>query len=506
MQVQSIDTQREWVEKISLILGKPISHVYVDTKSAKKPNNRPEFTQMMKDIKAGKWEGVFAYTVNRIARNIPEGADFVYNLQLRKIKEFITTQNVFTPETDTITIMVHIAQSVQFSIDLSKVTSDGQNKKAKESGKWMWRSPAGYVNIMDAKTREKFVIPDEHFETMRKIIKLVFAGMSKAEAYDKAYDMGLRTRPTPKQPYAKKFSKTGFYRLLEKRHLMFYAGMVSDLKGDWYQGEHGPMITLKEVEKYLGENKKEYVRSNKVFPFRSLIVCGTCKTGITSQIQKKITYYHCNGRKFGCDQKKYITEEALNNQFIDLLEKYTISQKEIDIIKKRMVDNGHAKQVIVEEDNEKTYKKINNLEKEKVRLTRMRSKEEISFEGLRAALKEIEQEEKDLKEKIGTNQKITRSDLESFNNFIELLGSLSGSYESQHLQEKGFLLKSFGLNFILRGGIVTCEAINPLFDIPRNDANCTVVAQKGHGLNEYIQYIFDNIEEVKAILSRLCID
>lgn len=503
MQVQSIDTQREWVEKISLILGKPVVYFYEDSKSAKKPGNRPEFTRMMKDIKAGKWEGVFCYTVNRIARNIPEGSDFAYNLQLKKIKEFITTQNVFTPESDTISIMIHIAQSVQYSIDLSKVTSDGQNKKAKDSGKWMWKAPAGYVNTMDARTREKFVVPDEHFETMRKIMQLVFNGLSKAEAHDKAYELGLRTRPTPKQPHAKKFSKTGFYRLFGKRHLMFYAGMVSNLKGDWYQGEHKAMVTIEAVEKYLGQNQKQYIRSEKFFPFRSLIKCTSCKTAITSQIQKKITYYHCNGYKKGCDQKKYITEKALDAQFIPILKAHTITNKDIELIKQGIVNNGEVKRVIVQDDNEKTFKKINDLEKEKVRLTRMRSKEEISYEGLRAALKEIEQEEKDLNEKIGTNQKITSSDLEAANNWIELLGSLSRNYQEQQLPEKAFLLKIFGLNFVLRDGIVSCEAVNPLFLPPLNIENCTVVAPRGHGLNKFINLIFENIEEIKTILKRL---
>lgn len=506
LQVDSIPLQEAWVKKTAAFLGKKIERVFQDSRSALKPNNRPEFTKLLKEMKAGKWEGVFVISLDRIARNMPEGGEICYALQTAKVKQIITSHGIFDPTSDTIAMAVHFGQATQFSRNLSFKTTEGQNNKARQRGKWMWRAPAGYVNTMDPKTREKFVEPDEHFNTVKRVIKMVFSGVSVAEAYEKAYDLGLRTRPTKKNPLPKRYSRAGFYKLFEERALMFYAGMVSDLEGAWHQGWHKPLITLKEVSDYLNKNSRQYVRSERFFPFRSMIRCGTCQTAITSQIQKGITYYHCNGNKKGCDQKKYIREDALDEQFANLLDQFTISNKDIEITKKNMIESGEVKQKIVVENNELIFKKITNLEKEKVRLTRMRSKEEISFESLKAALIEIETEEKELRNKLSKNQEITREDVDTFSLWIELLGSLSGSYKSQHYQEKAVLLKFFGLNFILRDGIVSCEAINPLFTPPKISEFSTMVSQSRQGLNllrEYIDLVFERIDEVKNILKVL---
>lgn len=501
LQVDSIPIQNQWFKKIEQYHNIKIERIFEERRSALIPDNRPEFKEMLKGVKSGKLDGIITISLDRAARNMIEGGLICHALQTKKIKHIITAHGIFDPTSDTISMSVHFAQATQYSRNLSYKTIEGQNYKTRNKGKWMWMAPTGYENTMDPKTREKFVVPDEHFEILQKIIRRVFRGMSIAEAYDKSYEMGLRSRITKKRQIAKKMTRSGFYNLFDESRLMFYAGMVRDLEGDWYKGEHKAMLTMEEVEEYLGRKNRRYIRSEKFFPFRSLVVCSGCGKTLTSQVQKGFIYYHCTGR--GCEQKRYIREDRFSTQFKDLLGDFQISKNNIELMKERIVSYGEAKQHVVQEDNEIAFKKISDIEKEKVQLTRMRTREEISFEDFKKTLAQIEKEEKVFRDQIGKNQEITRSDMQSASNWVELLRRLSESYEEQNWKEKAYFLKVFGSNFILKDKKLLCERINRLFLPPKNIRNSRVVSHSAHRLNnidEYIDYLFQNIEEVEKIL------
>ena len=48
-----------------------------EEKSAQKPNQRPKFTQMLKDLKAGKYDGIVAWNPDRLCRNMKEGGEII---------------------------------------------------------------------------------------------------------------------------------------------------------------------------------------------------------------------------------------------------------------------------------------------------------------------------------------------------------------------------------------------------------------------------------------------
>src|SRR3990167_260497 len=49
----------------------------LETKSAKKPNQRPQFTQMLRDLRSGKYDGVISWNPDRLARNMKEGGEII---------------------------------------------------------------------------------------------------------------------------------------------------------------------------------------------------------------------------------------------------------------------------------------------------------------------------------------------------------------------------------------------------------------------------------------------
>jgi len=101
--------------------------------------------------------------------------------------------------------------------------------------------------------------------------------------------------------------------------------------GTWYQGKHTPLVTKElfdKVQSVLQTVPKGY--KNKIFPFKSIFLCGGCGGGVTAEekVRKlkhggytKHTYYHC-GRSlnYECDEP-YITETDLIKQLIVNIDK-----------------------------------------------------------------------------------------------------------------------------------------------------------------------------------------
>src|SRR3989338_9769430 len=68
-QVQSIDDQIDRLKKLANARRLKIKKVLTESKSAKKPYNRPVFTDMMDRIKKGEASGILCWQFNRLSRN-----------------------------------------------------------------------------------------------------------------------------------------------------------------------------------------------------------------------------------------------------------------------------------------------------------------------------------------------------------------------------------------------------------------------------------------------------
>lgn len=65
------------------VIGKPIE----ERKSAKKPNQRPEFKQLLRDVKEGKIDGIISWHPDRLARNMIEAGKVIDMLDTGVIKD-----------------------------------------------------------------------------------------------------------------------------------------------------------------------------------------------------------------------------------------------------------------------------------------------------------------------------------------------------------------------------------------------------------------------------------
>ena len=330
-QVQSIDDQTDRLKKLAQDLGLNIKKIYVEAKSAKKPNNRPIFDEMIQRIENGEAEGILCWQINRLSRNPIDSGKLQWLLQQGILKSLQTIDRQYLPDDNVLLFSVESGSANQFVLDLSKNTKRGMLRKL-ESGWQTGIAPLGYLNDKE----NKIIITDpERFNLVRKMWDLMLTGnYTVPKILDITNnDWGFRTRKF-KRIGGCPLSRSGIYKIFTS---LFYVGIIENA-GVQYEGKHDKMITLEEydrVQMLLGRGGKPRPKTH-AFAFTGSIRCGVCGCLYTAETKRKIikstgeikeyTYYHCTRRttKIKCDQRKNIPVDDLELAIEKEIEKYAI--------------------------------------------------------------------------------------------------------------------------------------------------------------------------------------
>jgi DNA invertase Pin-like site-specific DNA recombinase len=333
-QVQSIDDQVNRLKRLASELKLDIKEILTEAKSAKKPNNRPIFDDMMKRIERGEANGILCWQINRLTRNPIDSGKISWLLQQGILKSIQSIDRQYLPEDNVLLFSVESGVANQYILDLSKNTKRGMRCKL-EKGWQTGMPPLGYLNDKE----NKIIINDpERFNLIRKMWDLMLTGIyTPPKILDIANkDWGFRTRKF-KRVGGKELSRSGIYQIFTN---LFYAGIILN-NGVQYEGKHEPIITLDEydrVQMLLGRKGKPRPKTH-VFAFTGMIRCGECGCLYTAETKKKLlkktgelmeyTYYHCTRKtkKINCTQKKVIRDDDLEFQIKKEIILYTILPK-----------------------------------------------------------------------------------------------------------------------------------------------------------------------------------
>lgn len=171
-QIQSIDDQTNRLKKMAIDLDLNIKKIYTESKSAKKPNNRPIFDEMLQRIEDGEADGILCWQINRLSRNPIDSGKLSWLLQRNIIKSIQTIDRQYLPDDNVLIFSVESGSANQFILDLSKNTKRGMLSKY-EKGWQTGVSPTGYLNDKD----NKIIISDpERFNLVRKMWDLMLTG------------------------------------------------------------------------------------------------------------------------------------------------------------------------------------------------------------------------------------------------------------------------------------------------------------------------------------------
>ena len=245
-QIQSIESQVDRLKEISKNLKLNIIETYEESKSAKKPDNRPIFEDMIKRIENGEAEGILCWQINRLSRNPIDSGKIGWLLQEGILKSIQTIDKEYLPEDNVLVFSVESGVANQFIIDLRKNVKRGIKAQAERG----WRPGAaapGYKWII--KPNGGRIIKDpERFLLIKKMWDLMLQGTYTPQQILKIAnnEWGYKTKKTRKIG-GNPLSRSSIYNIFADS---FYSSEFEYPRGsgNWYKGKHKPMITKAEFD------------------------------------------------------------------------------------------------------------------------------------------------------------------------------------------------------------------------------------------------------------------
>src|SRR3989338_676001 len=286
-QVQSIDDQINRLKKLAIDLDLDIKKTYSEAKSAKKPNNRPVFDEMIQRIENGETNGILCWQINRLSRNPIDSGKLSWLLQRGILKSIQTIERQYLPDDNVLLFNVETGQANQYILDLSRDTKRGLLKRL-NTGWQNGIAALGYLNDKENKTITK---DPERFNLIRKMWDLMLTGnytppriMVIANK-----EWGFRTKKF-KRMGGKELSKSGIYRIFNN---LFYAGVIVNA-GVQYEGKHEKMISLEEydhVQTLLREKRQAQTPAPRLCLYRRHPVRGV-RVSLYGRDQEKAHQAH----------------------------------------------------------------------------------------------------------------------------------------------------------------------------------------------------------------------
>ena len=329
-QVLSLDSQVESMEKIAEQSGIKIFEMITESRSAKKPYNRPEFAKMMEKLVDGRANGIICWKLDRLARNPIDGGQVSWMLQQGIIQGIKTYDREYLPTDNVLIMAVELGMANQYVRDLSVNVTRGLYKKAQD-GWYPSRAPLGYLNDRSQIKGSRTIVKDpERFDLVRRMFDYVLTGAYSSlqiwRTFSKELNLGTLI--------SGKLSKGYIYRIFSNT---FYYGDYEYPKksGNWCKGKHEPMITKDEFDRIqvLLNLKTAPKSKGHFFPFTTLIRCHNCNARITAEYKVKkqkngnihrYVYYHCTKRIVANCTQKSVEEAILDKQLFNEIEKITI--------------------------------------------------------------------------------------------------------------------------------------------------------------------------------------
>src|SRR3989338_4001808 len=132
-QIRSVEDQIIEGKQFANRLGIKIIKTVIEKKSAKKPNLRPLFRQMLKDIKEGLYDGILSWNPDRLARNMKEGGEIIDMIDEDIIKDLKFVTHHFTKDANGKMLLgMAFVLSKQYSDKLSQDVTRGFHRKVEE--------------------------------------------------------------------------------------------------------------------------------------------------------------------------------------------------------------------------------------------------------------------------------------------------------------------------------------------------------------------------------------
>lgn len=316
----SIDSQIKEMNELALREGLFIKEVRKESHSAKVSGQRPVFTQLLTDIKAGVFSGILTWAPDRLSRNAGDLGMIVDLMDRGKLQHIQTYGQKFSNTPNDKFLLMILCSQAKLENDNKGVNVKRGIRAKCEMG---WRpgpAPLGYINRSLNGMKTIDIDPER-----APIIKEAF---EKAAYYFHTGDMikSFMDNADFTTQSGKKISRSMTYLMMQNP---FYYGQFEypANSGKWYDGAHEAIITKEVFDEVQKEFKsdKNYNWGKVVFPFKGIFTCYSCGSGVCGEMKKrklkngghrKHIYYHCTRSRDRKCKEGYITERALIREIL----------------------------------------------------------------------------------------------------------------------------------------------------------------------------------------------
>lgn len=483
-QIASLDDQIETMTELAEDKGYHIvkKAIYKESKSAKIPDQRQKFSELIELIEKGTINAILTYKSNRLARN-PKESGIIQQLMFDgKLKAIVTKEKSYLPEDNALIFSIDAAQDTQFSRDLSKIVKDRMLQKAKR-GEYPGRVPMGYRNTKESEFSDLniIVIDDKRYPLVRRMWDMVLTGQYTVSqiAYIADKEWGLRT-PKRRKSGNKPMSTSGLYKLFNNP---FYMGVVK--YGEVYNsdGKHTRMVTPEEfrqvqsmISRANAPRPEAETKKNDPFPYRGLVKCGECGCLITySRIVKKqkngnvhtYEYCYCTRKRndYVCSQtmtKSSITPKEMTEAIRAEIAKYTIMdeffQWTCNYLDEYHEDEAFKQEKILDAQT----KAIRNTEAELNNLQRALYKGMVEEKFYKSEKKELEDRLILLRGQFEDQENSNKRQRELLEKYFNFARYAKEDFESDDDLKKKEVLAVIGQNLLFKDGSLVFEPIKYL--------------------------------------------
>lgn len=396
----SLGEQKEKLLQLCSFKDLEVYKVYKDAGiSAKDMEHRPQFQEMLQDMKAGKINYIVAYKLDRITRSVRDLEELIsvleqYNCFLLCDRDDVNTS---TSNGRFFVRMLTVLSQLEIEI-VSERTKFGLNGAIK-SGHIPGQRPFGYT-----KSEDKKMIVDN---ATRPYVEKIFDMYLEVKSFQQIANYFKENNIYPK----KKWHDTTIQKIIDNKIYMGdyeqykRIGKQENLEPIVYMNVVEPIISRakwEECQKQKERNQRTYTR-DRIYTFFQRLKCPSCsrimKCKGSGGTKRKYMYYTCEHCHINFNEN-YV-EELLESFIYDLLE-YDMAVKKFFL-------------PILEDKNNKIDtttidKEIRTLEKQRDRIKQAYIKGIVEMEDFKEDYKLIEDKLANLE-----NKKLELVNLETFN-------------------------------------------------------------------------------------------
>ena len=444
-QYQSLDTQEHLLTELAKSRGLDVVQIFRESKSARFSNNRPLFAEMISLIKSGVANGILAYHVDRLSRNLKDAGEITELMDKGFLHEVRTPNDCYITSSDLLKMNINYVFAENYSRELSEKVRSGNDTKIRK-GEYPSMGPIGYINVKNG------IVPDpDRAFYIKKIFELYDSGVSIGKIVKIAFEEGFRSKRD------RKLYKSSIGRILTNPE---YYGVIRR-KGTLYAGNHESLITKALFDKVQDRlNQKTRSKTRELFfLYRDYLVCHKCGCKLTATMKKgKYIYYYCTNTKNICNEHRdYIKESEMEGLLLNLMENIIPDKELFSLSFQRFVFNKKAEIKNSIKERELAQKQLDLLQKRLDKLEDMYLEERISGEKYDVKKRDIQSEITDLQMLLkNPNKDKGHSKLELVENFRNRAISLWKLFYDGNDEVKKEILESVLWNCgILNKKIVT---------------------------------------------------